>query len=77
MSLDSKKQAGGMPPGGGPGQGMSDPIGALQTLARQGTGNNQMMGMSNAGPNPQGMVPQPNTNAASNRKILFLYYKNL
>ncbi|XP_033216804.1 mediator of RNA polymerase II transcription subunit 15 [Belonocnema kinseyi] len=64
--MNSKKQGGGLAPGGGPGQGMSDPIGALQTLARQGTGNNQMMGMPNSGPNPQGMVSQPNTNAATN-----------
>lgn len=67
---DSKKQGGGMAPGGnGPNQGMSDPIGALQTLARQGTGNNQMMGIPNPAANPQGMVPQPNTNAATNRKL--------
>ncbi|XP_051168893.1 mediator of RNA polymerase II transcription subunit 15 [Leptopilina boulardi] len=65
--MNSKKQGGGMAPGGnGPNQGMSDPIGALQTLARQGTGNNQMMGIPNTGANPQGMVPQPNTNAATN-----------
>lgn len=66
-----------MAPGGnGPNQGMSDPIGALQTLARQGTGNNQMMGIPNTGANPQGMVPQPNTNAATNRK-LFVKLENL
>ena len=54
--------------GGVGGPGMSDPIGALQTLARQGTGNNQMMGIPNSNQNPQGMIPQPNTNAATNRK---------
>ena len=69
MFADSKKQGGGMPTGGGGGPGMSDPIGALQNLARQGTGNNQMMGMPNPGPNSQGMVSQPNTNAATNRKF--------
>lgn len=49
---------------------MQDPIGALQSLARQqGTGNNQVMGMAGAGPNnPQGMVPQqpPQNNTATN-----------
>lgn len=39
-------------------QGMPDPIGALQTLARQGTGNNTNMGMQGPGQNPQNMVPQ-------------------
>jgi len=46
---------------------MPDPIGALQTLARQGTGNNQMMGIGGPGPNHQGIIPQP-ANTATNRK---------
>lgn len=45
---------------------MPDPIGALQTLARQGTGNNQMMGIA-PGPNHQGIISQP-ANTATNRK---------
>ncbi|KAL0130780.1 hypothetical protein PUN28_002416 [Cardiocondyla obscurior] len=45
---------------------MPDPIGALQTLARQGTGNNQMMGMPGPGPNHQGIIPQPPANTATN-----------
>ncbi|KMQ93780.1 mediator of rna polymerase ii transcription subunit 15 [Lasius niger] len=45
---------------------MPDPIGALQTLARQGTGNNQMMGMGGPGPNHQGIIPQPPANTATN-----------
>lgn len=49
---------------------MPDPIGALQTLARQGTGNNQMMGMGGPGPNHQGIIPQPPANTATNRKQL-------
>lgn len=57
-----------MPPGGGGGgQGMPDPMSALQTLARQGTGNAQVMGMQ-GGPNPQGMVQQQPGNTAANRK---------
>ncbi|XP_071856620.1 mediator complex subunit 15 [Bombus fervidus] len=66
--LNSKKGTGGNAPGtGGSGnQGMPDPIGALQTLARQGTGNNQMMNMSGPGSNPQGIIPQPPTNTATN-----------
>ncbi|KAL7297856.1 hypothetical protein TKK_0008885 [Trichogramma kaykai] len=39
-------------------QGMPDPIGALQTLARQGTGNNANMGIQGAVQNNQNMVPQ-------------------
>lgn len=50
---------------------MPDPIGALQTLARQGTGNNQMMNMSGPGSNPQGIIPQPPTNTATNCKYIF------
>ncbi|XP_026667031.1 mediator of RNA polymerase II transcription subunit 15-like isoform X2 [Ceratina calcarata] len=66
--LDSKKGAAGATPGaaGSGNQGMPDPIGALQTLARQGTGNNQMMNMSGPGTNPQGIIPQPPTNTATN-----------
>lgn len=47
---------------------MPDPIGALQTLARQGTGNNQMMGMAGPGPNHQNIIPQQPANTATNRK---------
>lgn len=67
---DSKKGAAGNAPGnaGANNQGMPDPIGALQTLARQGTGNNQMMGMGGPGPNHQGIIPQPPANTATNRK---------
>lgn len=55
-----------MPQGaGGTGTGMQDPLGALQTLARQGTGNNQVMGMAGVGPNSQGMVPQQANNASN------------
>lgn len=50
---------------------MPDPIGALQTLARQGTGNNQMMNMNGPGSNPQGIIPQPPTNTATNCKYIF------
>ncbi|XP_057327713.1 mediator of RNA polymerase II transcription subunit 15-like [Microplitis mediator] len=67
--MNSRKNAAGVAAAGGvaPGtQGMQDPIGALQTLARQGTGNNQVMSMAGGGPNPQGMVPQQSANAASN-----------
>lgn len=52
VCIDSKKVGnmnGGGQVQGGPG--MPDPINALQTLATQGTRNNQMMGM---GPGPQG-----------------------
>lgn len=61
--MSNKKPAGAMPPGSnnsnaGVQQGMPDPIGALQTLARQGTGNNVNMGMPGPGQNPQNMVPQ-------------------
>ncbi|XP_078045603.1 mediator of RNA polymerase II transcription subunit 15-like isoform X1 [Augochlora pura] len=66
--LNSKKGAGATAPGaaGAGNQGMPDPIGALQTLARQGTGNNQMMNISGPGPNPQGIIPQPPANTATN-----------
>ncbi|KZC11964.1 Mediator of RNA polymerase II transcription subunit 15 [Dufourea novaeangliae] len=66
--LNSKKGAGAAAPGatGSGNQGMPDPIGALQTLARQGTGNNQMMNMNGPGPNPQGIIPQPPANTATN-----------
>jgi hypothetical protein len=74
--IDNKKAAGTMTPGAnnnnaGVQQGMPDPIGALQTLARQGTGNNTNMGMPVPGQNPQTMVPQqtPGTNTATNRKF--------
>ncbi|KAL2732831.1 mediator of RNA polymerase II transcription subunit 15 [Vespula maculifrons] len=69
--MNSKKGAGNIAPGnaGSGGQGMPDPIGALQTLARQGTGNNQMIGMGGPGPNPQGIVPQSSTNTATNPEI--------
>nr|CAD7440652.1 unnamed protein product [Timema bartmani] len=57
--MNSKKTPG----MGGGGQAMQDPINALQTLARQGTGNNQIMGL---GPSPgPGMGPQ-NTQSATN-----------
>ncbi|XP_046466928.1 mediator of RNA polymerase II transcription subunit 15 [Neodiprion pinetum] len=66
--MNTKKTSGGMAPGTGNagGQGMPDPIGALQTLARQGTGNNQMLGMGGPGPGQQGMVQQPPPNTATN-----------
>ncbi|XP_071630221.1 mediator of RNA polymerase II transcription subunit 15-like isoform X1 [Temnothorax longispinosus] len=66
--MNSKKGAAGNAPGtaGTNNQGMPDPIGALQTLARQGTGNNQMMGMGGPGPNHQGIIPQPPANTATN-----------
>ncbi|XP_043253698.1 mediator of RNA polymerase II transcription subunit 15-like isoform X2 [Colletes latitarsis] len=66
--LNSKKGAGGAAPGtaGSGNQGMPDPIGALQTLARQGTGINQMMSMSGPGSNPQGIIQQQPTNTATN-----------
>ncbi|KAL2724370.1 mediator of RNA polymerase II transcription subunit 15 [Vespula squamosa] len=71
--MNSKKGAGNITPGnaGSGGQGMPDPIGALQTLARQGTGNNQMIGMGGPGPNPQGIVPQSSTNTATNQIKMF------
>lgn len=70
MSADSKKGAAGNASGttGTNNQGMPDPIGALQTLARQGTGNNQIMGIGGPGPNHQGIIPQPPSNATTNRK---------
>lgn len=75
--LAGKKAAGAMAPGANnanPGvqQGMPDPIGALQNLARQGTGNNTNMGMQGPGPNPQNMVPQqaPGANNTTNRESL-------
>jgi len=52
---------------------MPDPIGALQTLARQGTGNNQMMGMGGPGSNHQGIIPQLSANIATNGKKLWFY----
>ncbi|XP_029164900.1 mediator of RNA polymerase II transcription subunit 15-like isoform X2 [Nylanderia fulva] len=66
--MNSKKGATGNAPGnaGTNNQGMPDPINALQTLARQGTGNNQMMGMGGPGPNHQGIIQQPTANTASN-----------
>lgn len=48
---------------------MPDPIGALQTLARQGSGNNQIIGLGGPGPNNPGIIPQP-PNAATNREFL-------
>ncbi|KAG5338611.1 MED15 polymerase, partial [Acromyrmex heyeri] len=64
--MNSKKSAIGNAPGtaGTNNQRMPDPIGALQTLACQGTGNNQMMSMG--GPNHQGIISQPPTNTATN-----------
>ncbi|XP_075211650.1 mediator complex subunit 15 isoform X2 [Lycorma delicatula] len=50
--MNSKKASGGMNPGGATGQNMQDPINALQTLARQGTGN-QLMGLVPPQPQPQ------------------------
>ncbi|XP_029049565.1 mediator of RNA polymerase II transcription subunit 15-like [Osmia bicornis bicornis] len=66
--LSSKQKAGGSAPAtvGSGNQVMPDPIGALQTLARQGTGNNQMMNMNGPGSNPQGIIPQPPANTATN-----------
>ncbi|XP_015184817.1 PREDICTED: mediator of RNA polymerase II transcription subunit 15 isoform X1 [Polistes dominula] len=66
--MNTKKPGNVVGPGsaGNGNQGMPDPIGALQTLARQGTGNNQMIGMGGPGPNPQGIVPQSSTNTATN-----------
>ncbi|XP_050464914.1 mediator of RNA polymerase II transcription subunit 15-like [Cataglyphis hispanica] len=66
--MNTKKAQTGNAPGntGTNNQGMPDPIGALQTLARQGTGNNQMMGMGGPGPNHQGIIPQPPANTATN-----------
>lgn len=46
---------------------MQDPIGALQTLAQQGTGNNRVMGMPGQGPNPQNIMSQASQNTATNR----------
>ena len=58
---------------------MPDPIGALQNLARQGTGNNQMMGMAGPGPNQQGMVPQAPSNTAANckQKYFIKFYHSI
>lgn len=74
--MSNKKSAGAMAPGsnntgGGVQQGMPDPIGALQNLARQGTGNSNNMGMQGPGQNPQNMVPQqpPGGTNPSNRKF--------
>ncbi|XP_076303807.1 mediator of RNA polymerase II transcription subunit 15-like isoform X2 [Lasioglossum baleicum] len=66
--LNAKKGAGATAPGaaGTGNQGMPDPIGALQTLARQGTGNNQMININGPGPNPQGIIPQQPANTATN-----------
>ncbi|KAK7865739.1 hypothetical protein R5R35_005525 [Gryllus longicercus] len=54
--MNSKKGGSMGGPAGNAGQPMQDPIGALQNLARQGTGNNQMMGIGV--PQNAGMVPQ-------------------
>ncbi|XP_025162700.1 uncharacterized protein LOC105190692 [Harpegnathos saltator] len=66
--MNSKKRTAGNVPNttGTNNQGMLDPIGALQTLARQGTGNNQIMGMRGSGPNHQGIIPQPPASTATN-----------
>lgn len=48
---------------------MPDPIGALQTLARQGTGNNQIVNMPVPGSAAQGMIPQAPPNTAANCMI--------
>ncbi|KAJ8676221.1 hypothetical protein QAD02_012007 [Eretmocerus hayati] len=61
--MNNKKPPGAMPPGSNnanPGvqQGMPDPIGALQTLARQGTGNNNSLAMQAPNQNTQNMVNQ-------------------
>ncbi|KAI4489086.1 hypothetical protein M0804_004584 [Polistes exclamans] len=76
---NSKKGTGNIGPGSASNgsQGMPDPIGALQTLARQGTGNNQMIGMGGPGPNPQGIVPQSSTNTATNRNYLIILLINI
>lgn len=61
--------------GAGVQQGMPDPIGALQNLARQGTGNNTNMGMQVPGSNPQNIVPQQPPNGANptNRKLNYIF----
>ncbi|XP_066597395.1 mediator of RNA polymerase II transcription subunit 15-like isoform X2 [Prorops nasuta] len=66
--IDSKKGANNATSGsaGTGNQGMPDPIGALQTLARQGTGNSQMIGMGGQGPNTQTIIQQPNAPTATN-----------
>ncbi|KAH0954111.1 hypothetical protein HN011_011162 [Eciton burchellii] len=64
MKKDAVSNASGTTAANNPG--MPDPIGALQTLARQGTGNNQMMSMGGPGPNHQGIIPQPTANTATN-----------
>ncbi|XP_034934452.1 mediator of RNA polymerase II transcription subunit 15 [Chelonus insularis] len=63
--MNSKKT--GMAPGAGvaTGQGIQSPMDALQTLARQGTTNNQVMGMAATAPNQQGMMPQTMNTASS------------
>ena len=48
-------------------QGMPDPIGALQTLARQGTGNNANIGMQAPNQNPQNQ--QSTINNSANREF--------
>lgn len=82
----SKKPAGAMTPGAnntniGVQQGMPDPIGALQTMARQGTGNNTNMGMQTPVQNPQMILQQTqgvNVNANPSRKsILFVKFEFL
>lgn len=49
-------------------KGMQDPIGALQSLARQGTSNNNNMGMQGPGQNQPNINQQigPGGNIASN-----------
>lgn len=51
-------------------EGKPDPNGALHTLAREGTGNNQIMDMGDPGANHQDIIPQPPTNATSNRRFI-------
>ncbi|XP_067212254.1 mediator of RNA polymerase II transcription subunit 15-like [Linepithema humile] len=71
--INSKKGRTGNTPGtAGTNNGMPDPIGAPQTLARQGTGNDQMMGMGGPGPNHQGIISQPPANTATNPSSLEL-----
>ncbi|XP_023245576.1 mediator of RNA polymerase II transcription subunit 15-like [Copidosoma floridanum] len=71
--LNNKKPAGTMAPNNatvGVQQGMPDPIGALQTLARQGTGNNTNMTMQVPVQNSQNMVPQQAQGPTTNPNLL-------
>lgn len=77
-SIGGKKPVGMMGPGvNNPNavqKGMQDPIGALQSLACQGAGNNANMGMQGPGQNQQQMGQQmgPGGNIASNCKYIII-----